>query len=502
MLHQLQRYIREHDLLCPGERVAIAVSGGADSVALLRLLLELREELGIVLAVAHVNHQLRGADAARDAEFVAELAERHGLEFDLAVRDVSAYAIEHKLSLEAAGRRVRYKFFRALVDKGNVDKVATAHTLDDQAETVLLKLLRGSWLRGLAAIHPRLRAEDGRVWVVRPLLGTSRRELEAYLDRVGQPWREDLSNQDRRFRRNRVRQLLPLLESEHNPEIRVALAQTAELARAEESYWAEKIAEIAPELISHSAPTGEIAVRAEGIGRESVTVDSELLRHQPLALQRRLLRFAAEQVGLKLGFEEVERLRRLLSAHGGSRCELPAGWEARKRRSLKRSSLHIFHPGVDAKQPTKAGEGDGDEARSAERGVHCRKQSSGYEYRLRVPGELQVAEARRIINVRLVEVGEGCARANLIDPRQIAGELTVRNWRPGDRYHPLGEEREKKLKVYFQQYRIPPEERTMWPLVFCNQRLVWAVGMPVASAFAFRENTGVAFEIEGKPFAR
>ena len=483
--------MREHDLLRPGERVAIAVSGGADSVALLRLLLELREELGVVLAVAHVNHQLRGADAERDAEFVAELAERHGVEFHLALRDVGAYAVEHKLSLEAAGRWVRYAFFRSLVDEGNVDKVATAHTLDDQAETVLLKLLRGSWLRGLAGIHPRLRAEDGRVWVVRPLLGTSRRELEAYLDRLGQPWREDLSNQDRRFRRNRVRQLLPLLEAEYNPEIRAALAQTAELARAEESYWAEKIAGIAPGLISYSVLTGEIAARAGGIGTESVTVDSELLGHQPLALQRRLLRFAGEQVGLKLGFEEVERLRRLLSARGGSRCELPAGWEARKRRSLNRSSLQIFRPG----------EGTADETRSSERGAQCRKQSSAYEYRLRVPGGLHVPEARRIIRVCLVDVGNGHARANLIDPKQIEGELTVRNWRPGDRYHPLGDEREKKLKVYFQQYRIPPEERTMWPLVFSNERLIWAVGMPVASAVAFRENTGVAFEIEGKPIA-
>jgi len=470
-------------------------------VALLRLLLELREELGIVLAVAHVNHQLRGADAERDADFVAELAQRHVVEFHLAVRDVGAYAAEHKLSLEAAGRRVRYAFFRSLVDEGKADKVATAHTLDDQAETVLLKLLRGSWLRGLAAIHPRLRAEDGRVWVVRPLLGTSRRELEAYLDRLGQAWREDLSNRDRRFRRNRVRQLLPLLEAEHNPEIRAALAQTAELARAEESYWAEKIAGIAPELISRSAPTGGTTARDEGSGAESVTVDSELLARQPLALQRRLLRFAGEQVGLKLGFDEVERLRGLLSASGGSSCELPAGWEARKRRSLKQSSLHIFRPGVEPKQPTKAVEGAGEETRSSERGAQCRRQSSGYEYRLRVPGELHVAEARRMIKVRLVEVGEGHAMANLINPNQIDGELTVRNWRPGDRYHPLGDEREKKLKVYFQQYRIPPEERTMWPLVFSNGRLVWAAGMPVASAFAFQENTGVAFEIEGKPIA-
>ena len=234
MLHQLQRYIREHDLLRAGDRVAVAVSGGADSVALLRLLLELRSELGIVVSVAHLNHQLRGADAERDAGFVAELAERHGLEFHLATRDVRAYAVEHKLSLEAAGRRLRYAFFSALVDEHKVDKVATAHTLDDQAETVLLKLLRGSWLRGLAGIHPRLRAEDGRIWVVRPLLATSRREVEAYLQRLQQPWREDLSNQDRRFRRNRVRQLLPQLEAEHHPGVRAALVTAMIRALAEE----------------------------------------------------------------------------------------------------------------------------------------------------------------------------------------------------------------------------------------------------------------------------
>ncbi len=484
MLHQLQRYIREHDLIRPGERVAAAVSGGADSVALLRLLLELRQTLGIVVSVAHLNHQLRGADAGRDADFVAELAERHGLEFHLAERDVRAYAAEHKLSLEAAGRRLRYAFFSGLVAEHKADKVATAHTLDDQAETVLLKLLRGSWLRGLAGIHPSLRAEDGRIWVVRPLLATSRREVEAYLESLQQPWREDLSNQDRRFRRNRVRQLLPRLEAEHHPGVRAALAQIAELARAEESYWAEKIAGIAPGLISHSAPTRATAAGAEDPDAESVTIDSELLAAQPLALQRRLLRFAGEQVQLKLGFEEVERLRLLLAAHSGIRCELPAGWEARKERSRTESSLRI------SRLPSAA------DSRDSER----RAQNSAYEYRLPVPGELPVPEAGWLIKLSLVQVTEGHVAANLLDPKRIGSELTVRNWRPGDRFHPLGDEREKKLKVYFQQYRIPPDKRTMWPLAFSNQQLIWAAGMPVASAFAFRENTGLALRIESTSF--
>jgi tRNA(Ile)-lysidine synthetase-like protein len=189
-------------------------------------------------------------------------------------------------------------------------------------------------------------------------------------------------------------------------------------------------------------------------------------------------------VQLKLGFEEVERLRRLLAAPGGSRCELPSGWEARKQRSRTESRLQIFRSGTD----------------SYDDGPDSEHLASAYEYRLRVPGELEIPEARRLIKVSLVEVSEGLAAANLLDPKRIGSELTVRNWRPGDRYQPLGDEHEKKVKVYFQQYQIPPEKRTMWPLVFSNQQLVWALGMPVASAFAFRENTGSALQIEGVPF--
>jgi tRNA(Ile)-lysidine synthetase-like protein len=187
-------------------------------------------------------------------------------------------------------------------------------------------------------------------------------------------------------------------------------------------------------------------------------------------------------VQLKLGFEEVERLRLLLDAHGGSLCELPAGWEARKERSRTESSLRI------SRLPS------GMDSRDSER------RAPAYEYRLRVPGELPIPEAGWLIKLSLVQVTEGHAAANLLDPKRIESELTVRNWRPGDRYHPLGDEREKKLKVYFQQYRIPPEKRTMWPLAFSNQQLIWAVGMPVASAFAFRENTGLALRIESTPF--
>jgi tRNA(Ile)-lysidine synthase len=475
VLKTVRAYIRERELIRAGERVLVAVSGGADSVALLRVLLELRDELGIVLSVAHLNHQLRGPAAEEDARFVAELAAGHGLEFHLAARDVRAHAAERKLTLEAAGRELRYGFFRRLIDQNRADKVATGHTLDDQAETVLLKVLRGSWLRGLGGIHDRLNAEDdrasapadaksvpaGRPWVVRPLLAVTRRQIEAYLRAHSQSWREDASNRDLRFTRNRVRKLLAQLQDEFNPGVAAALAQMAELAQAEESYWANIVAELAPGVLY---PAGE----------EAVGVDCRRAAALPVALQRRLLRLAGERLRLRLGFDEVERLRRLLAARSGARCSLLAGWEARQQRTGDSLVLRI---GRSPSEPS----------------------AGGYEYRLDVPGEVAVPEAGCLVRARLVEASREPGAAGLADAQRLGPELTVRNWRPGDHYLPRGKEHEQKLKVYFQQYRIPPEKRTLWPLVFRNDQLVWAQGMPIALDFEFKQNTGVAVRLESVP---
>ena len=170
--------IREHGLLKPGDRVGVAVSGGADSVAMLRALLELRGELGIVLSVLHFNHKIRGADADEDERFVQGLAGQQGLEFHGSSADVPAYAAEHKLSLEAAGREARYQFFESFFERQALDAVTTGHTMDDQAETVLMRVLRGAGTRGLGGIYPKravIGCGGGAVgYIVRPLLGVRR----------------------------------------------------------------------------------------------------------------------------------------------------------------------------------------------------------------------------------------------------------------------------------------------------------------------------------------
>src|SRR5947209_14318801 len=206
-------YIRQGSLMKAGDRVGVAVSGGADSVALLRILLELRSELGIVVFAVHVNHQLRGADSDADEAFVGALAQQYGLELFSRCISVRGHVAANKaLGLEAAGRELRYCFFHDVAQEQKLDCIATAHSRDDQAETVLLKLVRGAWTRGLAGIYP-LQPLSSSAMVVRPLLHEPREALRCYLRELQQPWREDATNQDRSFARNRIRhELVPLLE--------------------------------------------------------------------------------------------------------------------------------------------------------------------------------------------------------------------------------------------------------------------------------------------------
>src|SRR6266567_4382645 len=226
------RFIEKQKMLHAGDRVGVAVSGGADSVALLLLLLELREKLGIVLSVVHFNHQLRGKASDVDEKFVAKLAAKHGLEFHSASVYVAKKAKSERANLEDAARRARYDYFRSLAESGTCTRIAVAHTADDQAETVLAHILRGTGLAGLGGIHP---VADP---VFRPLLTIRRAELRAYLRRKKQSWREDATNRDTKRLRARLRKkLLPLLEKQFQPAVVEHLTTLANLAREDEAFF-------------------------------------------------------------------------------------------------------------------------------------------------------------------------------------------------------------------------------------------------------------------------
>ncbi|HKW24893.1 MAG TPA: tRNA lysidine(34) synthetase TilS [Terriglobales bacterium] len=474
LAQRVYRYIRDQELLRPGDRVGVAVSGGADSVALLRLLLELRGELGVVLSLVHLNHQIRGGDADADQQFAAALARLYTLPLYASSADTPAEAARCHLSLEAAARKLRYRYFQGLLTDGLLGRIATAHTLDDQAETVLLRLARGTGTTGLAGIYPKwpvasnnwsilkmdLPAGNHRVGkgalarpaerssadqaaIVRPLLSIRRSELLSYLREMSQPWREDATNLDLRFARNRVRhKVLPQLENELNPRIRELLAETAEIARAEESYWATEV----------SRPLTE-AWRAPDESTPGSLRIAALLQC-PVALQRRIVRAAAESLGVALEFQHVEELLELAQAPpaGEKQIVLPGGWRALRRHD----QLHFDRP--LAGQATDA---------------------HGFVYSLSLPGEVAVAETGTIFRATLAQVSSELA-GKAYDPIRLPRELQVRNWRPGDRFWPSHSRLPRKIKQLLQDRKVPLAQRRTWPVITSSasgrEEVIWLRG--------------------------
>ncbi len=457
MRDKVLHYIRKLTLLRAGDRMAVAVSGGGDSVALLRVLLEMRAELGIVLAAAHFNHGLRGEESAADEAFVADLAKHHGLEFFAGHGDVRQYAIASKLSTEAAGRELRYRWLMSLAQEQRLDAIATAHTLDDQAETVLLKFLRGAGTNGLAGIYPIVTGGTVEAQIIRPLLSVSRDEVESYLVGLDQTWREDESNLDRRFLRNRVRhELVPLLEREFNPNVCRVLSDLAEVSRGEEEFWHQQVER---ELTSRSPSSNDAPGR-------TASLDVSGFALLPLALQRRLLKSFAKRQGLTLDFDHVETLRRCALGEL-PRTEMPGGRIAVNSKKL----LTLRLP-----------EG---------------QSNTAYRYLLGVPGEIQIAELGLTIRTLIVsaEFAQEAAPGELLSLDLLGPELVVRNWTPGDRFWPAHSRSEEKLKRLFAEKRIPAAKRPSWPVILHADKIVWVQGFPVSNAHAWR-GTGDALRVE------
>ncbi len=451
MLQKLLSYIRERRLIHAGDRVGVAVSGGADSVALLRAMLELREELGIVLSVVHFNHKIRGREGDADAEFVAELAKQYRLEFHPGSGDVPAFAKTHHLSTEAAARRLRYEMFRKLLADKSVDKVTTAHTRDDQAETVLLRVLRGAGTRGLAGIHPILKVDHGTI--IRPMLEISRAEVEDYLKSLAQPWREDATNADVAYTRNRVRhELLPLLERDYNQNIREVLAGAAEVARDEDAFWDRFIEPLAKGAIESAAEITTVRFEGNAFGSRAV--------------RRRLLRWAAERGGLQLDFQHADQVLELLGKPKGAEMELPRGWRARRNAP---ATIQLSREGRNT--------------RSEIRDRHL----NGYEYPVTVPCEVEITQVRTLVRLSIVNKNSGREMynpASLLDTSRLTAPLVLRNWRAGDRMRPLHRGSEEKLKRLFQEKKIPAEKRPMWPVLTSADRVIWTKDIGVAADFA------------------
>ncbi len=478
-------------MLRPGDRVGVAVSGGADSVALLRLLDGLRKRLGITLLVIHFDHCLRGAESEADAGFVSELARHLALDVVIDRHDVAAAAAKHKWNIEDAARRLRYAFFERVVKEGKATRIAVAHTADDQAETVLAHLLRGSGPAGLAGIYPVAGT------IVRPLLWCRRESLRKYLRELKQDWREDATNRDVRRLRARIReQLLPLLEKDFSPQVATRLGRIARLSREEGQFWAALVEDRFRALVRSKDGTFTIGVRellapldvSHGSSDEGARPAGETAA-APRALTERLIRRLYQRVnGSSLGptAERVEQVIHLAAeSTSGRRIELPGGVR------VERDFQDLIFSQANA---------------CAERQETAARPHT-YRYSVTLPSRgattVSVPELKTCFRLKVID-WPGSARDTKVecaalDADLLRAPLILRNWRPGDAYRPRGGRQTRKLKRLFLAKRIPARERAGWPVLESDGRVVWVRGMPAADECCAGAGTraGVLIEEQG-----
>ncbi len=418
--------------LAPDEIVLIGVSGGPDSAALLSVLVE----LGWRPHVCHLNHQLRGAESDADAEFVRQLAAQYSLPSTIEACTVAPD--------EDSARRARRDFFGRVADRTGIKKLLLAHTADDQVETFLLRLLRGAGVPGLVGIWPE--RQLGTLRVIRPLLKVRRREIMEYLAAKKLSYREDKSNADTRFTRNRIRhELLPLLEREYNPAIRDILLNTAEILRDEDFY-----------LLHH------VAQRFYMAACQNDAVNVKTLTNYPIAIQRRVLRFwlgGDSENGPGFTFDQIEAVRHAaLGDSPSAAIDLPDDLVVYREYEWLRKARREDLERVEGKWPL----GSSGETVIRELGVRFvleRIEASPY------PQESLDADA----------LGEG---------------LVVRTWENGDRFQPLGMTETKKLQDFFVDEKVPRLKRGRVPLVCtADGRIAWVVGQRIAEPFKVTDGT-------------
>lgn len=453
--------------MSPGARVLVALSGGADSVALVDVLRELARDGSFVIAgLGHFNHQLRGRAADDDEEFCRELAARVDLPLEIGRGDVRALASAERRSIEDAARIARYAFLEQAADRLHADVIAVAHSRDDQAETFLLRLIRGAGPRGLAGIRPRA----GRI--IRPLLDVSRAEIREYISERGLGFREDASNEDVRIPRNRVRhELIPYLQREFSPGIVDVLARESALARDDEDRLQHEAIDLASTVVLMSS-------QAE----PRVELDTAVLTSLHPALASRIVRIAlANLAGERfVGFEHVEAVLALArSGSEGAAISLPG------QQVVRRADRIVLRaePRRDGVVP------DG---------------GNSFRIPLSIPGEVTLDKQGWAISAAPLDVErapqgrvEGLrARGDIVAVAADALRLPlwVRNRRPGDRFKPLGlGGAEKKLQDFLVDRKVARETRDVLPLVVDElDRIVWVVGQSVGEDFRVTEpSTGV-----------
>jgi len=438
-LNKIRDFIRSRNLIKAGDRVLVALSGGPDSVFLLHVLLSLREDLNITLLAGHLNHCLRGAESNRDEAFVKALSKKMGIKIISSKRDVAGYAKREKLSIETAARDLRREFLDKTADKHKCQKIATGHNLNDQAETVLMHIIRGSGLTGLKGIP----AVNGKF--IRPVLGAGREEIEEFLRSNNIAWREDSSNQSLDHTRNKVRlAVIPQLKK-YNPQIVHSLSHLAEAAGSD------------LELIDDM--TDKAFRQAAKIHKAKINIDLSVFNSYNKGLRRNILRQAILHIarhGVVPSFESAENCIGLMAeGRVGSRYQaLPGIWCTIGYKSAEISKNRAVAPAAKIAAAKK----------------------------ISIPGKTTIHG--HLIKADIVPGSARPAKMDLkadvvyFDADKLDKELlTVGGRLPGDAMVPFGSSHRKKTKEIFIEAKVPQARRDAWPVVRFKGQIIWLAGL-------------------------
>ena len=439
LIRQMEETIREFSLLQSREHIIVGVSGGPDSLALLHGLNTLSPTYGWRLTAVHVHHQLRGGEADADARFVASFCREHHISYEVRQVNVRQYLDQYGGNLQDVARKLRYEAFADVADKLGVTKLALGHHADDQAETVLMRFLRGAGTRGLAGIP--VKRQSGRLQIVRPLWRVWRRDIERYCDEFRLNPRHDSSNESSDYLRNHIRlELIPKLQ-QYNPQLKLGMLQLSEQLAAEEEMW-KKWTRVALERV------------LEGQGPTQWTLSISEFHALSLALQRRVIQLILSYLSIH-SWAHTESVRQLTNhASPSARCSLPHGWVAERDYSL----LHI------RKRETTAPAED------------------GYYVQLQIPGETYIplnggARFETVVTRKELETAQRGMPWAVFDLRKLAGRVIVRTRQPGDRIHIVGMDGTKKVKDLFIDEKISRDKRNSWPLVADESGILWIPGL-------------------------
>jgi tRNA(Ile)-lysidine synthase len=453
--------ITKYRMLSKNDKVLVCVSGGPDSVALVYLLYFLRDEFKLKLQIAHLNHMIRGSQADQDAEFVRKLSQRLNLPIISKKKDVPSFVKKNKMSLEEGARLLRYRFFLEAAKKFKADKVAIGHTADDQVETVLMRIIRGTGLEGLGGMQPV--SEQNGIKIIRPLIEVWKEEITDYLREKNLRFRMDLSNKDRAYFRNKIRLgLIPHLSRSYNPGIKEIILRFSDAVRQDCDYL-EKSSKKAFENLSEAWAKKN---------KTEVGISIRRLKKYPLAVQRRIMRLAIKKVKgdlQRINFQNLKDLNSLIQGRNRNLFLHLAGG-IRARRDYDKL---IFYSSSRQKKIKK------------------------FKYRLKTPGITIIPETGLKLKTISMPGRKGLIKKKtknnnikLFDYDKLKFPLLARNRFPGDRIRPLGMKGEKKLKDIFIDQKIPLPQRDSTPvIVSADKRIVWVVGAKTSDEFKLTSKT-------------